>query len=120
MIAAALTSFLTGVTEPIEFAFMFVAWPLYLFHAVMTGISMALVNALDIHLGFSFSAGAIDFILNSSLPQATRAWLLIPIGLVFAVIYYVVFRWVITKWNLRTPGREDDSLEADLERTAAK
>jgi PTS system N-acetylglucosamine-specific IIC component len=120
MIAAALTSFLTGVTEPIEFAFMFVAWPLYLFHAVMTGLSLALVNALDIHLGFSFSAGAIDFLLNSSAPAATRAWLLIPIGLVFAIIYYVVFRWVIAKWNLRTPGREDDSIEADLERTAAK
>jgi PTS system N-acetylglucosamine-specific IIC component len=120
MIAAALTSFLTGVTEPIEFAFMFVAWPLYLFHAVMTGISMALVNALGIHLGFSFSAGAIDFAFNSSLDTAHNAWLLIPIGLVFAVIYYFVFRWVIIKWNLRTPGREDDSIEADLERTAAK
>jgi len=120
MIAAALTSFLTGVTEPIEFAFMFVAWPLYLFHAVMTGISLALVNALGIHLGFSFSAGAIDFAFNSSLDTAHKAWLLIPIGLVFAVIYYFVFRWVIVKWNMRTPGREDDSIEADLERTAAK
>jgi PTS system N-acetylglucosamine-specific IIC component len=120
MIAAALTSFLTGVTEPIEFAFMFVAWPLYLFHAVMTGISLALVNWLGIHLGFSFSAGAIDFALNSSAKAAHNAWLLIPIGLVFAAIYYFVFRWVITRWNLRTPGREDDSIEADLERTSAK
>jgi PTS system N-acetylglucosamine-specific IIC component len=120
MIAAALTSFLTGVTEPIEFAFMFVAWPLYLFHAIMTGISLALVNALGIHLGFSFSAGAIDLVLNSGAKAAHNAWLLIPIGLVFAVIYYFVFRWVIIKWNLRTPGREDDSIEADLEKTAAK
>jgi PTS system N-acetylglucosamine-specific IIC component len=120
MIAAALTSFITGVTEPIEFSFMFVAWPLYIFHAIMTGLSLALVNALDIHLGFSFSGGAIDFLLNSSLDTAHKAWLLIPIGLVFGVIYYFVFRIVITKWNLRTPGREDDSIESDLDRTAAK
>ncbi|SDY35600.1 PTS system, N-acetylglucosamine-specific IIC component [Amycolatopsis xylanica] len=120
MIAAALTSFLTGVTEPIEFAFMFVAWPLYLFHAVMTGLSMVLVNALGIKLGFSFSAGAIDFAFNSSLDTANKAWMLIPIGLVFAVIYFFVFKFVITKWNLATPGREDDSIEADLEKTAAK
>ncbi|MFI5608144.1 PTS transporter subunit EIIC [Amycolatopsis sp. NPDC051903] len=120
MISAALTSFITGVTEPIEFAFMFVAWPLYIFHAIMTGVSLAVCNALGIHLGFSFSGGAIDFALNSSLDTAHKAWLLIPIGLVFAVIYYVVFRFVITKWNMRTPGREDDSIEADLDRTAAK
>ncbi|MTD59257.1 PTS N-acetylglucosamine transporter subunit IIBC [Amycolatopsis sp. RM579] len=111
MIAAALTSFLTGVTEPIEFAFMFVAWPLYLMHAVLTGISLAVCNALGIHLGFSFSAGAIDFALNAGAPAAAKAWLLIPIGLVFAVIYYFVFRWVITKWNLRTPGREEEGVD---------
>ncbi|GAA1020852.1 MULTISPECIES: PTS transporter subunit EIIC [Amycolatopsis] len=120
MVSAALTAFVTGVTEPIEFAFMFVAWPLYIFHAVMTGISLAVCNALGIRLGFSFSGGAIDFALNSSLDTAHKAWLLIPIGLVFAVIYYFVFRVVITKFNLRTPGREDDSIEGDLERTAAK
>ncbi|WP_020658093.1 PTS transporter subunit EIIC [Amycolatopsis benzoatilytica] len=120
MISAALTAFITGVTEPIEFAFMFVAWPLYIFHAVMTGLSLAICSALGIRLGFSFSGGAIDFALNSSLDTAHKAWLLIPIGLVFAVIYYVVFRVVITKFNLRTPGREDDSVEGDLERTAAK
>lgn len=106
--SAALTSFLVGVTEPLEFAFMFVAWPLYLIHAVFTGLSLTLVNALDIHLGFGFSAGAIDFLLNMTSPAASKAWLLIPIGLVYAVIYYFVFRWVITKWNIRTPGREDD------------
>ncbi|TVT15684.1 PTS N-acetylglucosamine transporter subunit IIBC [Amycolatopsis acidiphila] len=111
MIAAALTSFLTGVTEPIEFAFMFVAWPLYLMHAVLTGISLAVCNALGIHLSFSFSAGAIDFALNAGAPAAAKAWLLIPIGLVFAVIYYFVFRWVIIKWNLRTPGREEEGAE---------
>lgn len=108
MISAALTAFLTGITEPIEFAFMYVAFPLYLIHAVLTGISLALVNALDIHLGFTFSAGSIDFLLNAGAPAASQAWLLIPIGLVYAVIYYLLFRWVITKWNLRTPGREED------------
>ncbi|RZQ65605.1 PTS transporter subunit EIIC [Amycolatopsis suaedae] len=121
MIAAAFTSFLTGVTEPIEFAFMFVAWPLYLIHALLTGISLALVNALDIHLGFNFSAGAIDFALNSTSKQASsNVWLLLVIGVIYAAIYYVLFRWVITKWNIRTPGREDDSVEQDLEATAAK
>jgi PTS system N-acetylglucosamine-specific IIC component len=108
----ALTAFLTGVTEPIEFAFMFVAWPLYILHAVLTGLSLAICNALGIHLGFSFSAGAIDFALNSGAAAASKAWLLIPIGLIYAVIYYFVFRWVITKWNLRTPGREDEGSDA--------
>ncbi|TVT26180.1 PTS N-acetylglucosamine transporter subunit IIBC [Amycolatopsis rhizosphaerae] len=112
MIAAAFTSFLTGVTEPIEFAFMFVAWPLYLAHAVLTGVSLAVCNALGIHLGFSFSAGAIDFALNSGATAASKAWLLIPIGLVYAVIYYFGFKWAITKWNLRTPGREDEGGDA--------
>jgi PTS system N-acetylglucosamine-specific IIC component len=97
-----------------------VAWPLYIFHAIMTGVTLAVVNALGIKLGFSFSGGAIDFLLNSSLDTAHKAWLLIPIGLVLGVIYYFVFRIVITKWNLRTPGREDDSIEADLDRTSAK
>ncbi|RSD08661.1 PTS transporter subunit EIIC [Amycolatopsis eburnea] len=119
MIAGALTSFLTGVTEPIEFSFMFVAWPLYLFHAIMTGTSLAICNALGIHQSFNFSAGAIDYLLNFGAPAAQKPWLLIPIGLVYAVIYYFVFRFAITKFNLRTPGREDDSIEADLDRTAA-
>ncbi|WP_220433278.1 PTS transporter subunit EIIC [Kocuria coralli] len=105
MFSVGLTSFVTGITEPLEFAFMFVAWPLYLVHAVLTGTSLALTNALDIHMGFGFSAGAIDYLLNFGIGQ--RAWLLIPIGLAYAVIYYVVFRFVIRLWNLRTPGRED-------------
>jgi PTS system N-acetylglucosamine-specific IIC component len=104
--SAALTSFITGVTEPLEFAFMFVAWPLYLIHAVLTGTSLAIANALGIHDGFSFSAGAIDFILNWNI--ATKPYLLIVLGLVYAAIYYFLFRFVITKWNLKTPGREDD------------
>jgi N-acetylglucosamine PTS system EIICBA or EIICB component len=111
MLSAALASFLTGVTEPLEFAFIFVAWPLLLVHAVLTGLSLAVTNFLGVHDGFGFSAGAIDYTLNWNL--ATKPWLIIPIGLVFAVIYYVVFRWVITKWNLRTPGREDEPLDVE-------
>lgn len=111
MLSAALTAFLTGVTEPIEFSFMFVAWPLYLVHAVLTGSSLALCNALGIHDGFNFSAGGIDYLLNFGI--ATKPLLLIPIGLGYAVIYYFTFRWVITKWNLRTPGREEDT-EAEV------
>jgi PTS system N-acetylglucosamine-specific IIC component len=107
MLSAALTSFITGVTEPIEFSFMFVAWPLYLIHAVLTGSSLALVNALGIHDGFSFSAGGIDYLLNFGI--ATKPLLLIPIGIGYALIYYFLFTWVIKKWNLRTPGREEDT-----------
>ncbi|MCP2166663.1 PTS transporter subunit EIIC [Goodfellowiella coeruleoviolacea] len=116
--SAALTAFITGVTEPLEFAFMFVAWPLYLIHALLTGTSHAITNALGIHDGFSFSAGAIDYLLNFGI--ATSPLLLIPIGLVYAVVYYFLFRWVITKWNLKTPGREDDATpEAEASKPTA-
>src|SRR5699024_1022777 len=98
--SAALTAFLTGVTEPLEFAFMFVAWPLYLVHAVFTGLSMVIANLLDIHLAFFFSAGGIDYLLNMTAPAASNAWMLIPVGLVFAVIYYFNFTWLIIKFNM--------------------
>ncbi|GAB7191200.1 PTS transporter subunit EIIC [Kineococcus sp. NUM-3379] len=111
MLSTALTAFLTGITEPLEFSFMFVAWPLYVIHAVLTGTSLALTNALGIHDGFTFSAGAIDYLLNYG--QATRPLWLIPIGLTYAVVYYVVFRVVIRRWNLRTPGREEEAAAAD-------
>jgi PTS system N-acetylglucosamine-specific IIC component len=107
MLSTALTAFLTGITEPLEFAFLFVAWPLYVVHAVLTGTSLALTNALGIHDGFTFSAGAIDYVLNFG--QATKPLLLIPIGLAYAVLYYVLFRFVIRRWNLKTPGREEDA-----------
>jgi PTS system N-acetylglucosamine-specific IIC component len=110
MLSAALTSFLTGVTEPLEFAFMFVAWPLYIMHAVLTGTSLALVNALEIRDGFGFSAGLFDYLLNFNI--ATNPWALIPIGLGYAVIYYFGFRFVIRRWNLRTPGREEEGEES--------
>jgi len=107
MLSVALTSFVTGITEPLEFAFVYVAWPLYLIHAFLTGTSVALTNALGIHDGFTFSAGLIDYVINFG--QATNALWLIPIGLVYAAIYYVVFRFVIRRWNLKTPGRDPES-----------
>ena len=106
--AAGLTAFLTGVTEPLEFAFMFVAFPLYVIHAVLTGISLAIAYALDIHLGFSFSAGLIDLVLYGTAPAAKNVPLLIVMGLVFFAVYYLLFRFVIVKWNMRTPGREPE------------
>ncbi|QGK69660.1 PTS N-acetylglucosamine transporter subunit IIBC [Allosaccharopolyspora coralli] len=106
MLSVALTSFLTGITEPLEFAFIFVAWPLLIVHALLTGTSMALTNALDIHAGFGFSAGAIDYVLNFGI--STNSIWLIPIGLGYAVVYYVLFRVIITWWNLPTPGRGDE------------
>ncbi|MER8005742.1 MULTISPECIES: PTS transporter subunit EIIC [unclassified Streptomyces] len=112
MISLALTSFMTGVTEPIEFSFMFIAPVLYGIHAVLTALSMAITWALGVHAGFTFSAGAIDYGLNWNL--ATKPWLIIPIGLVFGAIYYVVFRFAITKFNLPTPGREPEEEVEDL------
>ena len=111
MISVALTSFMTGVTEPIEYSFLYVAPVLYAIHAVLTGVSMAVTWGLGVHDGFSFSAGLIDYVINWSL--ATKPWLIIPIGLVFAAIYYTVFRVVITKFDLKTPGREDDAEELE-------
>ena len=119
MFSVALTAFLTGVTEPIEFAFMFVAWPLYIAHAVLTGLSLAITNALGVHMGFGFSAGLFDFLLNWNI--GTNPWIIIPLGLGFAVVYYFLFRFVIRKWNLRTPGREEEGEESSvsLDPTAA-
>jgi PTS system N-acetylglucosamine-specific IIC component len=112
--AAAITAFLTGVTEPLEFAFMFVAFPLYLVHAVLTGLSLAIAYMLDIHLGFSFSAGLIDFLLYGTAPAANNVWMLLVMGAIFFAVYYVLFRLVIRWWNLRTPGREpEDEFEAE-------
>lgn len=106
-LTAALAAFLTGVTEPIEFAFLFVAPTLFFIHAILSGLSMWITYELDIHHGFSFSAGAIDFLLNYHL--AHNGWMIIPIGLVYALIYYHLFRWAIRRFDIRTPGREDGS-----------
>ena len=109
LLAAALTAFLTGVTEPLEFAFMFVAFPLYVIHAVLTGLSLAIAYLLDIHLGFSFSAGLVDLLLYGTAPAAKNIPYLIVMGVVFFAVYYFLFRFAITKWNMRTPGREAES-----------
>jgi PTS system N-acetylglucosamine-specific IIC component len=112
--AAGLTAFVTGITEPLEFAFMFVAFPLYVVHAVLTGLSLAIAYLLDIHLGFSFSAGLIDLLLYGTAPAAKNIPLLIGMGVVFFAIYYLLFRFAITKWNMRTPGREpEEEFEAE-------
>jgi PTS system N-acetylglucosamine-specific IIC component len=103
----ALTSFLTGVTEPIEFTFMFLAPLLYALHAVLTGLAMLLMDALQVRLGFSFSAGMFDYVINFG--QATRPWLLLPVGFAYFALYYVVFRFVIRRFALPTPGRESDA-----------
>ncbi|MHA4836165.1 N-acetylglucosamine-specific PTS transporter subunit IIBC [Sphingopyxis sp. MSC1_008] len=104
LFSLAFTSFLTGVTEPIEFTFMFVAPLLYAIHALLTGLSMALMNALDVKLGFGFSAGLFDYVLNFSL--ATRPWMLLPVGAAYAALYYGLFRFFIRRFDLATPGRE--------------
>ncbi|MFV0406357.1 MAG: PTS transporter subunit EIIC, partial [Propioniciclava sp.] len=106
--AAALTAFITGITEPLEFAFMFVAFPLYVLHALLTGLALAIAYVLDIHLGFSFSAGLIDLILYGTAPAAQNVGPLLLMGVGYFVLYYLVFRVAITRWNLRTPGREPE------------
>jgi PTS system N-acetylglucosamine-specific IIC component len=115
--AAALVAFLTGVTEPLEFSFMFVAPLLYGLHAVLTGISMAVSYGLGARQGFTFSAGAFDFVLNWNI--ATKPWLLLIIGVIIAPIYYFIFRFAIRKWNLRTPGREEDAEAQDAAMVAS-
>ncbi len=108
LFAAALCSFFTGVTEPLEFSFMFLAPGLYLAHALLTGISVAVCAMLPVRAGFNFSAGFVDWILSFNAPGAENPLLLLPIGLVFGAIYFVVFYFLIKKFNFKTPGREDD------------
>jgi N-acetylglucosamine PTS system EIICBA or EIICB component len=110
LMSMALTSFLTGVTEPIEFAFMFLAPLLYAMHAIMTGLAMAITHWLGMHLGFGFSAGLFDYVLNFS--RSTRPWLLLPVGAAYFALYYGAFRWAIVKFDLKTPGREPEESAA--------
>ena len=100
----ALTSLLTGVTEPIEFTFMFLAPFLYVVHALLTGVSFVIMNALHVRLGFGFSAGLFDYVLNFN--RATHPWLLFPVGVLYFGLYYGLFRYAIVKLNLKTPGRD--------------
>lgn len=107
MIAGAVASFFTGITEPIEFAFLFAAPPLYLVHAVLTGLSVAIAAAMHWIAGFSFSSGLIDFILSYNMPLANKPYMLLVLGIAFGVIYYLAFMFMIQFFNLKTPGRED-------------
>ncbi|MFE5682003.1 PTS transporter subunit EIIC [Streptomyces sp. NPDC056512] len=118
MFSLAATAFVTGVTEPIEFTFMFIAPALYAIHAVLTGVSMALTWALGMKDGFGFSAGAVDYFLNLGI--ATNPLGLALVGLCFAVVYYVIFRFAITKFNIPTPGRESDEELAELLKAEGK
>lgn len=119
MVSAALTSFLTGITEPIEFAFLFVAPVLYFIHACLAASAQFVANTLNMHMGFTFSQGAIDFLMFNLIGnKATHAWYVFILGPIYAVIYYSVFRFVITRFNLKTPGREDDTVEAATVSTA--
>ncbi|WP_386082849.1 N-acetylglucosamine-specific PTS transporter subunit IIBC [Vreelandella sp. F11] len=108
LLSLALTAFLTGVTEPIEFTFMFLAPLLYVMHALLTGVSVALLHWLDVKLGFTFSAGAFDFALSYGL--STNGWLMLPVGLAYFVIYYTIFRWAIVRFDLPTPGRDPETV----------
>jgi PTS system N-acetylglucosamine-specific IIC component len=110
LFSMALTSFLTGVTEPIEFTFMFLAPLLFALHALLTGAAFVVMSLLGVKLGFGFSAGLFDYVLNFG--KATRPLLLIPVGLAYFGIYYAVFRWAIARFDLKTPGREAEALAA--------
>lgn len=112
MLSAALTSFLTGITEPLEFSFLFVAPILYVLHVLLAGTSFLVMHLLDVKIGMTFSGGFIDYILYGLLNwDRTHALYVIPVGIVYAIIYYFLFTFVIKHMNLKTPGREDEVAE---------
>ena len=106
--AAAVCAFICGVTEPFEFAFMFLAFPLYVVYSALYGVFAAITVALGFRAGFCFSAGATDLVFSASLPAAANTWLILPLGLAAFAVFYFVFKFAIAKWDLKTPGREDD------------
>jgi glucose-specific phosphotransferase system IIBC component len=106
LISAGLTSMLTGITEPVEFSFLFVAPVLFLIHAVLAGVSFTIMDLLHVHHGYTFSGGLIDYVLNYGL--STNGWIVIPVGIGFGFLYYFMFRFAIRKWDLKTPGREEE------------
>ena len=114
LISAALTSMLTGITEPVEFAFLFVAPVLFLVHALLAGFSFTVMDLLHVKNGYTFSGGGIDYVLNYGL--STNGWMVIPFGLLLGVMYYFIFRFAISKWDLKTPGRESDDELEELEK----
>ena len=111
--SAAVCSFVCGVTEPFEFGFMFLAPALYLIYALLYGIFTIIVTLVGFRAGFSFSAGATDLVFSASLPAAANTWMIIPLGIAAFVVFYLVFRFAIVKFDLKTPGREDDDVEAE-------
>lgn len=115
--SAALCAFICGVTEPFEFAFMFMAPVLYLVYAILYGIFTMITVALGFRAGFSFSAGATDLLFSAALPAAAKTWMIIPLGIAAFAVFYLVFRFMITKFDLKTPGREDDD---DMDETTVK
>ena len=117
--SAAICAFICGVTEPFEFAFMFLAPVLYVIYAILYGLFTVAAVLLGFRAGFSFSAGLTDLIFSSTLPAAANTWMIIPLGLAAFIVFYVVFRFAITKWNLKTPGREDDDEDDDAKAVLA-
>jgi len=120
MMAAGFATFFTGVTEPIEFSFMFVAPVLFALHAFLTGVSVFIAASMQWIAGFGFSAGLVDLVLSSRNPLATQWYMLLVQGAAFFVIYYVAFRTIIVKFDLKTPGREDAGEEAAAPAKAGK
>ena len=111
--SAALCAFVCGVTEPFEFAFMFLAPVLYLIYALLYGIFTVITTLVGFRAGFSFSAGATDLLFSASLPAAQKTWLILPLGIAAFAVFYLVFRFAIVKFDLKTPGREDDDMEEE-------
>ena len=114
LLTGALTSFLTGITEPIEFLFLFISPLLFGIHCILAGLSFMIMQILNVKIGLTFSGGFIDYLLFGILPNRTRWWLVIVVGIIFALIYYIIFRYFIRKFNLETPGREKESINKEL------
>ena len=112
VLSAAICAFVCGVTEPFEFGFMFLCFPLYIVYAVLYGIFTIITYYSGFRAGFCFSAGATDLVFSASLPAAAKTWMIIPLGIAAFVVFYLVFRFAITKFDLKTPGREDEDEEA--------
>ena len=112
VVSAAICAFVCGVTEPFEFGFMFLCFPLYIVYAVLYGIFTIITYYSGFRAGFCFSAGATDLVFSASLPAAAKTWMIIPLGIAAFVVFYLVFRFAITKFDLKTPGREDEDEEA--------
>ncbi len=112
VVSAAICAFVCGVTEPFEFGFMFLCFPLYIVYAALYGIFTIITYYSGFRAGFCFSAGATDLVFSASLPAAANTWMIIPLGIAAFVVFYLVFRFAITKFDLKTPGREDEDEEA--------